>query len=118
MSGTIEGGKKAAKTNKERFGENFYSEIGRKGGLNGHTGGFAANKELAHKVGAKGGRNSARGPRLVKVNGKTYEFRTLRDSVDFMEDLGAKGKKFVNGKVEMTMPSGEKVHIIRKPGYF
>ena len=47
MAGTREGGKKAAETNKKLHGANFYAEIGRKGGRNGHTGGFAANPELA-----------------------------------------------------------------------
>lgn len=60
MSGTVKGGKKAAKTNKKRHGKNFYREIGRKGGQNGHTGGFAANPELARKVGRIGGLKSRR----------------------------------------------------------
>ena len=62
MSGTIEGGRKAAKANKERHGEDFYARIGRMGGQNGHTGGFAANPALARTAGAKGGRKSKRGP--------------------------------------------------------
>lgn len=41
MSGTITGGKNAAKTNKERHGSDFYKRIGAIGGRNGHTGGFA-----------------------------------------------------------------------------
>lgn len=61
MSGTIAGGKKAAATNYEKYGRNFYREIGRRGGLNGHTGGFAGNPELARRAGAKGGRISRRG---------------------------------------------------------
>lgn len=61
MAGTREGGKKAAETNKKLHGANFYAEIGRKGGRNGHTGGFAANPELAKIAGAKGGRISKRG---------------------------------------------------------
>lgn len=61
MSGTLRGGKRAAITNKEKYGENFYREIGRKGGRNGHTGGFAANPELAKIAGAKGGKISKRG---------------------------------------------------------
>ena len=40
----------------------FYAMIGRKGGQNGNTGGFAANPELARLAGAKGGRISRRGP--------------------------------------------------------
>lgn len=62
MSGTKAGGIKAAKTNLERHGADFYKRIGQKGGQNGHTGGFAANRELARAAGAKGGRISRRGP--------------------------------------------------------
>lgn len=62
MSGTRRGGIKAAKTNYERHGKDFYRNIGAKGGRNGHTGGFAANPELARTAGAKGGRISRRGP--------------------------------------------------------
>lgn len=61
MAGTKEGGKKAAKTNKEKYGEDFYIRNGRKGGQNGHTGGFAANRALARVAGAIGGRKSKRG---------------------------------------------------------
>lgn len=61
MAGTKEGGLKAAKTNKELHGEDFYARIGRKGGKNGHTGGFAANRELASLAGRKGGQISKRG---------------------------------------------------------
>lgn len=62
MAGTKEGAKKASATNRERHGDDFYSRIGRKGGKNGHTGGFAVNPELAKIAGAKGGRISKRGP--------------------------------------------------------
>lgn len=61
MAGTKAGGKKAAETNKAKHGPDFYAQIGRKGGRNGHTGGFAANPELAKIAGAKGGRKSRRG---------------------------------------------------------
>lgn len=60
MAGTKEGGKAAAKTNKTRHGKDFYARIGAKGGKNGRTGGFAANRELARKAGAKGGSISRR----------------------------------------------------------
>lgn len=62
MSGTKAGGMKAAKTNLERYGADFYKRIGHKGGQNGHTGGFAADRALARVAGAKGGRISRRGP--------------------------------------------------------
>jgi len=61
MAGTKAGGKKAAATNKAKYGKEFYAEIGRRGGKNGHTGGFAANPALAKIAGAKGGRISRRG---------------------------------------------------------
>jgi uncharacterized protein len=65
MAGTIAGGKAAAQTNKTRYGAEFYAKIGAKGGKMGHTGGFAANKELARKAGAKGGRISRRTKKTV-----------------------------------------------------
>lgn len=61
MAGTKEGGKKAAKTNMEKNGKDFYKRIGAIGGRNGHTGGFAANRELASRAGKIGGMMSKRG---------------------------------------------------------
>ena len=60
MSGTKAGGKVAATTNKNRYGSDFYARIGAKGGKNGTTGGFFANRELARVAGAKGGKISRR----------------------------------------------------------
>ena len=64
MPGTRAGGKKASKTNKKLYGEDFYSRIGARGGRNGrgpdYKGGFAANPTLARIAGAKGGRKSRR----------------------------------------------------------
>jgi hypothetical protein len=60
MAGTKAGGKKAAATNKAKYGAEFYAKIGAAGGKNGHTGGFAANRELARIAGARGGRISRR----------------------------------------------------------
>lgn len=60
MAGTKAGGVKAAATNKSRHGSDFYAKIGAKGGTMGHTGGFAANRELARIAGARGGRISRR----------------------------------------------------------
>ena len=63
MSGTVSGGKKAAAKNLARDPD-FYKKIGAKGGRNGTTGGFAANRELARIAGAKGGRISRRRKKL------------------------------------------------------
>lgn len=67
MAGTRAGGLKAYATNLEKQGKDFYRRIGSKGGKNGHTGGFAANPELARIAGAKGGKISRRGPTKKKV---------------------------------------------------
>lgn len=60
MAGTKAGGKAAAKTNKAKYGKDFYAKIGSRGGKMGHTGGFFVNRELARAAGAKGGRISRR----------------------------------------------------------
>lgn len=71
MAGSIEGGRKAALTNKLKHGIDFYKRIGHLGGTTGkHNGGFASTKrgkdgltgsERAKIAGAKGGRKSRRG---------------------------------------------------------
>lgn len=60
MAGTKEGGKRAAESNKSKYGADFYARIGAEGGRKGKTGGFYANRELARIAGAKGGRKSRR----------------------------------------------------------
>lgn len=70
MSGTKAGGTKAARTNKELYGDDFYRNIGAKGGRNGHTGGFASNRELAREAGRKGGLISRR-TNIKNGEGKT-----------------------------------------------
>ena len=69
MAGTKDGGAKAAQTNKNKYGSDFYASIGAKGGKRGKTGGFASDKkgddgltgrERARLAGSKGGRISRR----------------------------------------------------------
>lgn len=60
MAGTKAGGEAAAKTNKAKYGSDFYAKIGAAGGKKGRTGGFYANRELARLAGAQGGRVSRR----------------------------------------------------------
>ena len=52
--------KKWRETMKKRYGSvsTAMAVIGAKGGRNGHTGGFAANPELAREAGRKGGKKS------------------------------------------------------------
>ena len=57
MSGTRLGGLKASATIKAKHGKDFYSRIGKKGGSNGHTGGFTAvDKNGVHKLAVEAGR--------------------------------------------------------------
>lgn len=70
VSGNREEGLKAAKTNIEKYGKDFYSEMGRKGG-SGHRPEkryFHMHPEVARIVGAKGGSKSKRGKKNVKSN--------------------------------------------------
>jgi uncharacterized protein len=60
MSGTKSGGKRAALTNKQVHGEDFFRRIGAMGGLVSRGGGFT--KETGALYGAIGGAMSRRGP--------------------------------------------------------
>lgn len=88
--GTPAGGRKAASTNKEKYGKDFYVNIGRKGGTAGGTGGFFANPALAKVAGSIGGRNSYKGFRLSRIgeNGDRY-YRRLADGKTYVKREGA-----------------------------
>ena len=61
MAGTAKGGKSAAKTNKELYGERFYAEIGAKGGkVKNPLKGFGSDRKRASEAGYKGGVKSRR----------------------------------------------------------
>lgn len=69
MGGTKLGGKRAARTNRFRYGKNFYAIIGKVGGEKGKSGGFASleigedgltGPERARTAGSKGGSISKR----------------------------------------------------------
>lgn len=76
MAGTVAGGKLAAQKNKEKYGEDFYKNIGAKGGkMSTPRGGFGAvcvredcpvSEEHLYGMcfGAKGGKISKRPPRV------------------------------------------------------
>lgn len=55
-AGTIKTHKKIV----ELYGEDFYAKVGRKGGQNGTTGGFAKDRDLARRAGRLGGLKSTR----------------------------------------------------------
>lgn len=74
---------KLRKTLIEKYGseeemKKFFREIGALGGHNGHTGGFAANPELARKAGSKGGMISRRGFKLIDEDDKSFHYKNLK----------------------------------------
>ena len=101
MSGRRDGGRKAAETNKKKYGKDFYANIGRKGGKNGRTGGFASEKpgkdgltgpERAKIAGTKGGKRSKRGPakntRAPHIKDEWFtEYKRAPDRGFFLLDL-------------------------------
>ena len=109
MPGTIEGGRKAAATNKAKYGDGFYSSIGRKGGKRSSTGGFASLKvgkdgltgaERAKLAGAKGGKLGKRGP--AKRGGKVLNADYTKDQLErIRNELGWNGDKDLAALEEM-----------------
>lgn len=78
MSGSKIGGRKASRTNRERYGEDFYKKIGSIGGRNGHTGGFSYNPALARVAGSKGGSKSRRGLKFLGMKRRKYMYEVKR----------------------------------------
>ena len=89
MAGTPEGAKKAAETNKKKYGENFYAQIGSRSwddpDRSRETGFALMPPELRKKHGANGGRKN-KGKKYAK---KTEEYETVETlSAIFAEDEG------------------------------
>lgn len=65
------GGLKAAKTNKRKYGRNYYRRIGKLGGKKGTTGGFhymmINNRDRLKEISSAGGSVQRRGPAREEV---------------------------------------------------
>jgi hypothetical protein len=91
MSGTKSGGIKAAKTNKELYGQDFYKNIGADGGRAGKGGGFAATgyAAIAGKIGGMKAAHTRYGTPIDKAKMKQLEkelatlksYRKYRDNI-------------------------------------
>lgn len=100
MSGTLEGGRKAAATNKAKYGKEFYANIGRKGGSKSHpeTRPFALDPELAKRCGRNGGKKSKRGPAIRLTADK---IKKIRDELNEAEQETIKMKiRLLNTELE------------------
>jgi general stress protein YciG len=114
VSGTKVGGSKARETNRAKYGSDYYAQIGRIGGHNGHTGGFAANTELAKEAGRLGGLKSKR-PKGIKRNIAAEQRDIELKIADFKE-------KLANTRIEMdtaqeTRVCIEALRLLEKYGY-
>lgn len=89
MAGTIEGGRKAAITNKMKYGDDFYRGIGHKGGSKTSPAKrwWALHPELAKAAGAKGGAKSKRG------KAKSTLAKELSDALRELREATANGKE-------------------------
>ena len=87
MAGSREGGAKASQIMKEKYGEDYYRELGRRGGkLSGALKGFSVYPDKAKEYGKIAGKKSKRGYKwlrdsgghryyISKQDGNTYRFR-------------------------------------------
>lgn len=80
------GGLKAAQTNKERYGEDFYRKAGRLGGLKSRAGGFAARPELARTMGSRGGSRSKKGWKLTGNDGHRLYYINMATGEEMVVD--------------------------------
>lgn len=83
MSGNKIGGLKVAQTNKRKYGEDYYVNIGRIGGMASNTGGFASNK-----VGADG----LTGKERARLAGAVGGSKSKRKTIKSVEDEKKNGK--------------------------
>lgn len=81
MPGTREGGVKASKTNKKRYGRGFYKRIGYLGGKKSKGGGFAYDPELASLAGKLGGLLSRKGGELVLTPEQERQVEELKQRI-------------------------------------
>lgn len=92
MSGNKIGGEKAAAKNRSKYGADFYARIGKMGGSKTGQKGFAVNRDLARRAGAKGGRISRRGKAVIDPATVQVDATTKTDDKQTDFDLAAQSK--------------------------
>lgn len=79
MAGTKAGGQKCKQRLLERYGEDYFSKMGKKGGKAMVPKGFALNPELASRAGKLGGSISRRGPAKKSMVRKVNDGESLAE---------------------------------------
>lgn len=113
MANTKEGGIKGAKTNKERYGESYYRQLGHIGGkVTGTAKGFAA-KDNASQFGKLGGQKSRRA-RVLTKNSKLRP-----DEINVLIPLGirALGTLRLNGVIQLDKEQLAHVDLYESAGH-
>lgn len=113
MSGTTEGGKRAAATNKKIHGEDFYARIDHKGGHNSTHGGFAS---------LKPGKDGLTGPERAKLAGSVGGFKSRRGPCardEYGRALRKDGKVSGSGRPRKTViivpeEATKRVHLLQR----
>lgn len=84
MAGTREGGKKTEATIKAKYGSDFYTMLGRKGGSAKRKAPrwFEAHPELAKKAGAIGGKRSSRKGVKNGMGKRRYKHKMVWDEYE------------------------------------
>ena len=114
MAGTKIGGSKARETNRAKYGSDYYAQIGRIGGHNGHAGGFAANPELAKEAGRLGGLRSKR-PKGIKRS-RAAEQRDIELKIaEFKAAMERNHGKLISK--DETKVCKEALRLLEKYGY-
>lgn len=67
MSGTKAGGSKTAQKLIEKYGKDYFKNMGRKGGKVCVPKGFSMNRELAREAGRKGGSHATYNPKVYEA---------------------------------------------------
>lgn len=80
MTATIKGGKKAAKSNKERWGSDFYKRIGQIGGSAKVQKGFAKSGK-SESAGSTGGKRSKIGYKFISEDNDAMYYIRKSDGV-------------------------------------
>lgn len=121
MGQTKAGAIKARQKIIELYGEDFYAKVGRKGGKNGTTGGFAKDRELASKAGRIGGLKSRRTDVASKfeMNGEILTAKEWQKKLNvnlatvYAYAKKGKLKKVEEGRKKINVFASEETHAIK-----